>query len=61
MTYRMAKMSGTWYAYDGGSVDDQVIDLEEFVNGGEIVVIGNDLVDMADLLDINIDDITVVE
>ena len=60
MTYRVVKMSGIYYGFDGGTIEDQSEDLQEFVDTMDVVTLGEELADIAETLNIDVDDIEVV-
>ncbi len=60
--YRVLKMSGKVYAFDfGDSVNDEAEDIQEFLDSGDVVLLGDDLEDIAEIIGINAEEIEIVD
>jgi len=56
--YYFVKMSSGWYGKKISDIASYEYDLQEYVNGGEIVVLTDDIDGFAEEIGISVDDIT---
>ena len=58
---RLVRMGGKWYGLEVNLDDEEVESIETFVEEGEVVILCDDLRDIAELLLLDVDDIEMVE
>jgi len=57
MYYRVVKLSGTLYAKKFNTLYGATKDISEFVNNGDIILLGDDLEGVADFLGVDVSEI----
>ncbi len=58
--FRVTKLGGKYYAVQFDELEDQLEDIEGFIESGDVVIIGPDLDYIADILDIESSEIETV-
>ena len=58
---RLTKMSGRWYSFEFEDLNDELENIEGFVNEDTPVLIATDLNSACDMLEIEVSEVEVVE
>ena len=59
--FRVVKMGIKYYAYEVSIVYDDADNIQEFIESGDVVLLGETLEDIASVLNVDVDEIEVVK